>query len=421
MQQQPTSSTNSQQYDMAIVGGGMVGLALAQLAAHYLPHRRIVVMESFAVQEDKAPYQPSFDARSTAVSGGSMGILADIDLAEAIQQHATEIRSVHVSDRGHIGTTSFSREENNDQPLGFVVENAWLGRSLIKGLFARDNIEVIAPADVERIVPRQNGADVIYKVDGQQSTLNTQLVVVADGASSPLRKQLGIAVTTHDYHQHAVIANVTYDTPHKGVAYERFTADGPLALLPLGEGENANTSALVWTHKNQSVDSVLGWSDDEFIANLQKAFGYRLGRFTEVSKRHSYPLQLLVANEQVRSSMVLMGNAAHFLHPVAGQGFNLALRDSIELIKKLVAGERSGKGLGELSVLQKYIDNQYGDQYITSQMSHGFIHLFASDNPAFQLARNAGLVVMELMPAAKKAFFEQMMGKGLFNSRSLSK
>ena len=213
-------------------------------------------------------------------------------------------------------------------------------------MLACDGLELKTPAQVQRLVNRQGSV----RLQLEAQNLDAELVVVADGADSPLRQQLGIAEVNKEYRQSAVIANVRHQQSHGETAFERFTHHGPLAFLPLG-GAQGRSSAVVWTWPEGETTQAMAMSDAEFLARLQSEFGYRLGRLQQVGERQSYALRLCLAQEQVRSGIVLMGNAAHFLHPVAGQGYNLALRDGLRLAEVL---QRAPGNLGELELLLEY-------------------------------------------------------------------
>lgn len=410
--------------DVAIVGGGMVGLTLAQLFAKALPKLSVAVMDAQAVERSSAgsptSFSPSFDQRSTALSRSSIATFERLGLWQPMRRHATAIRAVHVSDRGHVGATQFNPDEKQELP-GFVVSNEWLGQQLLVGLEQCSQVKVFAPFVAQRLSPRAGYAEISAKAASEQGaeatsseqTLRAKLVVIADGAHSPLRQQLGIGLREYDYHQHAVIANVSFDKSHRGVAYERFTANGPLALLPLGESANARSSALVWTHPSRDVEQVMQYSDAEFLQQLQCHFGFRLGRFTRVGARASYPLRLMQATEQVRSNIVLMGNAAHFLHPVAGQGFNLALRDCVRLVRCVEQAQNKAIALGALSTLNEYAQAQSVDQWLTTELSHSFTRLFSNDQKWAQGIRNMGLMGLAFCPPLQRSFFSQMMGTGV--------
>ena len=401
---QPTNN----HFDIAIIGGGMVGAALAALLSAAQKRWRIALIESFPLPTESSPhFQPSFDDRSTAIAEGSVELLRAAGVWEQLAQRATAIKQVHVSDKGHLGGSLISADQAGVNAVGHVIPNGWIGRVLISQLRELDNVTLIAPNKVERLVPIRDGAELQLQ-DGE--TLCTQLAVIADGANSTLCRQLGIVATIEDYHQTAIIANVSYSQSHQGVAFERFTDQGPLALLPLGLNSEAKQSALVWTHPRQQADEILALDDREFLALLQQRFGHRLGEFTKVGKRDSYELQLSEANEQVRSSLVVMGNAAHFLHPVAGQGFNLALRDCAALADTLkTAGDLP---LGQLSLLQKYLDRQRLDQQATIHFSDQLTKLFSNNRLPEAAARALGFVGLDFLPLAKTLLTQQTMGQG---------
>lgn len=419
----PLKSLEQANTDIAIVGGGMVGASLALLLAKTLPQKRITLIEGFAVPAVGEPvYQPSYDDRSTAIAHGSVGLLQQAGVWSQLLEHACPIKKVHVSDRGHVGGTQIDWQEMQVDALGYVVPNAWVGRVLLSHVQQHTNIRLLAPAKVTQLKPVQGGAELtIESKEAHSRTLHTQLAVIADGAHSPLRAALGIDCHQQDYGQQGLIANVRLDRPHQNIAYERFTDQGPMALLPLlGEGLEADgqadhkSCALVWTHPNASADEVMAMSDEQFLALLQQRFGHRAGRFVSVGKRDMYPLALTVAAEQVRSSVVIMGNAAHFLHPVAGQGFNLALRDCAALAVTLQSATsqtaNEQQPLGSLSLLQEYVARQQMDQDLTIILSDQLSKWFSTSALPQSVLRALGFVGMELMSPAKQWFAQQTMG-----------
>ncbi|MBB2493995.1 2-octaprenyl-6-methoxyphenyl hydroxylase [Aquipseudomonas ullengensis] len=385
---------------LAIIGGGLVGasLALALQAGAKARGWRILLVEPFAPGEG---FQPSYDARSTALSYGSRQLYERLGIWPAISQRAEAISQIHVSDRGRLGATRLSAEDECVPALGYVVENAWLGHCLWQAL----DPEVVSwrcPAEVTRLQPLGDGYRLTLNDDSQ---IDCDLAVLADGGRSGLREQLGIAVRHTPYEQSALIANVSPVEPHVGQAFERFTEHGPMALLPLAD----NRCALVWTRPPVDAERLQQLPDAAFLAELQAAFGYRLGALRQVGARHLYPLALVEATEQARPHLVLLGNAAHSLHPVAGQGYNLSLRDTLVLAETLL---ESPAPLGDLTTLQRYLTRQQQDQALTVGFSDRLPRLFGRGESLLVAGRTLGLLGLDLLPPAKRWFARQAMGLG---------
>ena len=385
---------------LAIIGGGLVGASLALALQEGARQRgwRIVLIEPFAPGNS---YQPSYDARSSALSYGTRQIYARLGLWPALSARAEPIRQIHVSDRGRFGATRLSAESEGVPALGYVVENAWLGQCLWQALDA-EVVEWRCPAEVTALQALGDGYRLTLN-DGSQ--LDCDLAVLADGGRSGLREQLGIAVKTTPYGQSALIANISTAEAHQGQAFERFTDDGPMALLPLSE----NRSALVWTRQGGDAQRLAALPDREFLAELQQVFGDRLGALTQVGARHLYPLSLVEASEQVRPHLVVLGNAAHSLHPIAGQGYNLSLRDTLALAEALLDSPATP---GDFTVLQDYLRRQRLDQQLTVGFSDQVTRLFSTAQPLLVAGRNLGLLGLDLLPPAKHWFARQAMGLG---------
>jgi 2-polyprenylphenol 6-hydroxylase len=413
-----SSSSHSLQFDIAIIGGGMVGTSLASMLAASQPQWRIALIETqpFAAA-DAIAYQPSFDARSTALSYGSAELLRELGLWQTLQQHITAITQVHVSDKGHLLGGVIDAAERQLDAVGYVVENAWLGKTLLSHVQRQSNIHCFAPATVSELQPRANGALLKVQLGDESLQINTRLAIIAEGGDSKLRSQLGIDTQVRDYAQTAIITNVEFSEAHQGIAYERFTPEGPIALLPLGEKSSAQQAALVWTLPHADAAHISALSDAEFLQVLQQRFGFRQGRFTRTAKRHAYPLQLVLATEQVRAHSVLMGNAAHFLHPVAGQGFNLALRDCACLVETLITAQGP---LGNLTSLQAYVAQQALDQQLTIGFSDRLVRIFSSAQLPLIALRHLGLLSLESLDVVKDQLVAQTMGTAGRQHRWLS-
>jgi len=387
------------QCDIAIIGGGLVGASLALALSHCFAKRcpRIALIEPFAAGSD---YQPSFDARCTVLSYGSRLIYQQLGLWEELSELAQPIKRIEVSAQGAFGRTCLEAEREKVPALGYVVENAWLGHCLWQALESAASISRLCPAEVTQMQPEADGF-CLYLQDGQR--LKCRLAVLADGGRSTLREQLGISERRTSYGQSALIANLCASEPAPNLAFERFGQEGPLALLPLPK----NRLALVWSRASEEVGRLISLSSADFLDELQGVFGWSLGRFSQLGSRHSYPLELALAREQVRLHLVVLGNAAHRLHPIAGQGYNLSLRDAFTLAETLA---KSCEPLGSLAPLQRFAERQRLDQQVTVTLSHQLPRLFARQPPLFSALRGLGLTALDLMPTAKSAFARQSMG-----------
>ena len=401
-------------YDIVIVGGGMVGASLAACLRERFKAEplNVLIIESFALG-DSAPganYQPSFDARATALSYGSRQIYAAMGLWQQIVEHVTPIKTIHVSDRGRFGSVCMDSATEGLPALGYVADNKWLGAVLLNALHGDANIDFACPATVVDVRVSAGGAQVSYSQDDATITVGAELLVIADGAQSAMRSKLGISAQQTDYQHAAIVCNVQTQKAHENVAFERFTDNGPLAFLPLGESANSTQSSLVWTRTPEDAERLVQTSETEFTTQLQQAFGYRLGRIERCGQRFSYPLSLIEAQEQVRPHLIVMGNAAHSLHPVAGQGYNLALRAVLKLVEHLQAARAAGKSIGANDVLSSYLAAQRGDQRNTIAFSHLAATVFVNDGFAIGLGRDLGLLGLDLLPPLKSRLVRRAAG-----------
>jgi 2-octaprenyl-6-methoxyphenol hydroxylase len=386
-----------------IAGSGMVGASLAcALAATPL---RVVLVEPV---DPSAPGQPSYDDRVVALSLGSRRILEGLGVWESLGTEATAIRAVHVSDRGHFGATRLDARRLGVEALGYVAEARRLGHALLDRLGLHGGPQRLCPARVRGVVQHPGEVEVAVAVGGETRRLGARLLVAADGGQSAVREAVGIEARETDYGQTAVIANLSPGRPHRGDAFERFTRTGPLALLPMSEGR----CALVWSVPRTDTDRVLGLGDDAFLGEVQGLFGDRLGRLLRVGRRGAYPLRLVQAREQVRGRVVLIGNAAHTLHPVAGQGFNLGLRDAAALAQVLVDATREGADPGAQEALAEYTRWRAPDHAALTRFTDGVVQVFSSDALPLAAARNAGLLALDLLPELKGFLARRLMGLG---------
>jgi len=387
--------------DVLIVGGGMVGAAAAIGFARM--GMKTCVLDAADINQKGETYSPSFDERSTALSFGSRRILEKLGVWTSLSSHACPIANIHVSEKARLGVTRMAAADYQLDALGYVTPNQAIGESLLSQ-FEELGIELICPVELSDIQAVPEG----YRVSlaSRSELFEARLLIIADGARSKTASRLSIDYDVQPYGQHALIANVETALTHNNVAYERFTVDGPLALLPL-EG---NRAALVWTLSDEKIDSIKELSDREFLQALEAQFGGRFGGFVRVGDRFSYPLTLSRAKEQYRPGLMLLGNAAHSLHPVAGQGFNLALRGVAALLEATL--QEGLDCLGHPSVLAKACQSHEQDKLLTINASDRLVKGFSSDAFWLGLSRDLGLVGLNNLPVLKRIFAEQAMGLG---------
>ncbi|MEM1191475.1 MAG: 2-octaprenyl-6-methoxyphenyl hydroxylase [Pseudomonadota bacterium] len=400
---------------LLIAGGGMVGMSLALLLDRAAPASlSITLVEGVALPSadtPSEPYHPSFDARSTALSYSTAEIYRRLDLWDELLPGLGPIRSIHVSRRGRPASTRLLAEEQGWDSLGWVVENPCLGRCLLAAVRRSPRLHVLCPRRVQSASAEPGGMCV--RLDGDEE-VRCDLLVIADGAESALRDRLGFLTRRKSYGQDALVTNLAFERDHLGCAYERFTASGPLALLPLPATAQADyRMALVWTLPPEDARELTAASEEDFSRALLDAFGERLGRVTRVGARHAYPLALTEAVEQARRGCVVLGNAAHALHPVAGQGFNLALRDAHALAEAVLT---AGDAIGDTRHLNAYAADRSRDQEQTIFASDSLPALFMQSDPIFSLGRDLALAGLDLFPVLRREFVQQAAGMAALQS-----
>ena len=398
------ATSNKPEYDIIIAGGGMIGSSLALALAPL--NLRVAIVEP--VPRTQAS-QPSFDDRSTALSRSSQRAYEAMGLWDQIVAASTPITHIHVSDQGRFGFSHIDAEEQGVEALGYVVINRVLGAVLQQALDDVESLDVLCPA---RLVAAQAKAErVAVTVDdgNKEYELGCQLLVAADGSRSAVRDMAGIEAKHVQYGQRAVIGNLQPELSIASCAYERFTAQGPLALLPVGP----DRAGFVWTVAEEDADRVLGLGDDAFLGELQAAFGNRLGRFSRVGKRAAYPLSLSKAMRLTAPRTVLVGNSAHGLHPVAAQGFNLGLRDVAALcdcVADTIETEGSAADFGSEALLERYATWRRSDQKKLVGFTDGMVRLFGHSSGPVRALRNIGMIGFDLVPGVRSLFAKHTMG-----------
>lgn len=395
---------------VVIVGGGMVGLSLSLMLAK--ANIRVKLLEAIQYpdlsESELHHYHSSFDARNSALSRRSVEIYNKLGLWARLQEYATPIRQVHITEEGSFGKARLLAEQENVENFGQVIENAWLGRVLLSEVKKNNLIELIDGIEVTALT--QNEKQVIVQAKRKQENIQiqSQLVVAADGRDSFCRQALGVDANVHDYEQVAIVTTVQTSKPHHHVGFERFSALGPLALLPL-PGENRRS--VVWPVKKGTEEQWLGRENDQkFLDALQHTYGGRAGKFEKTGKRFCYPLSQVLSHKQAIGRVVLMGNAAHTIHPVAGQGFNLCLRDADVLVRFLSNHLKTSGDIGDQELLKAYEQARLIDQQRVIKFCDTVVRGFSHQNPVLKFVRNTGLIAFDIIPGIKPIVATYAMG-----------
>lgn len=398
------------QQEVIIVGGGMVGLSLALMLCKANIQVKLLEAIKYPDYDDEnlAPYHSSFDARNSALSRRTVQIYQELGLWDALQEHATPILEVNITEQGSFGKARLKAAQEKVESFGQVIENAWLGRVLLAEVKKQSSIELIDGVQVTSLNQDEEFAYIEAVRDGQKIELQSKLVIAADGRDSFCRKALGIGASEHDYDQVAIVTTVQTSKPHDHVGFERFSPLGPLALLPL-PGEYRRS--VVWPVPKGTEGEWLGEENDQhFLDALQETYGDRAGKFQKTGKRFSFPLSQVLAEKQAIGRVVLMGNAAHTIHPVAGQGFNLCMRDAHVLVRYLTEQLEKGTDLGESSVLQAYEKARLKDQQRVIKFCDSVVRGFSNQNLLLRFIRNMGLMCFENIPGIKPLVANYAMG-----------
>ena len=390
--------------DVAVAGGGLVGASLALALSKLRIRVALIEASPFGAAD-----QPSFDDRTTALSNGSRRVFEGVGVWPIIEREATPIRRIHVSDQGRFGFARINAEEQGLAALGYVVANRVMGAALWRRLQEED-VLIVAPARVKGMTLTGDRQRIeCDRADAGASFIEARLAVAADGARSTLRESAGVGATTWSYDQVALVSNVFSQRFHNHVAYERFTPSGPIALLPMSEGR----LGLIWTLAPDRASEIAELPDDAFLARLQSEFGFRLGRFARVGARQLYPLALTRSDEHVAPRFAVVGNAAQSLHPIAGQGFNLGLRDAASLAEVLADGraqQRDAFDPGDGLWLEHYREWREADRENIVRFTDGLVRLFTQPFGPAKLVRNLGMLAFDLTPMAKDALSQLSLG-----------
>ena len=397
---QPECHDGKYDYDTAIVGGGLVGQLLALILAEQ--GYQIALVEQQVIQKT---YTDDFDNRSIALSYPAVCMFYRLGIWDRLAPYSTPIEHIHVSDKGRFHQVNLNREDEHAPFLGAVIEMPHLLTALSASLKSADNIVVIAPAKITGLIDyEQDIKSLELEINQVKSTLSAKLIVACDGAQSQIRSWLGISTRHIDYKQSALTFNVELKRGHNNIAYERFIGDGVMAMLPITQ----RRSACVWTMSPADIEVFLKIDDVTFLKLVQSTFGYRLGRFTKVGCRGHFPLHLVHADKLYQGNVLLFGNAAHFLHPVSGQGFNLSFRD-IGTLYDLVL--EFGIQEDNRDLFESFEMLRIKDHKRTINVTNGLIKSFLSQNRVIKCGRGLGMGILERGELGKKFANQLMMGR----------
>lgn len=388
-------------YDVTIIGAGMVGASLAcALAPSGL---RIGIIESIPLSNDQ---ETSYDDRGITLSPSSQRILDRIGVWQEVQSTTTAIKKIHVSEQGRFGFTHLDANDIGKTELGHVVVARCLGQALHKRMAAFKNINLICPAQLKHFQRTDTGMILEIVESESIKTINTGLLVGADGNRSLVRRLAGISTKERDFEQTAIVANISTQKPNHATAYERFTPHGPVALLPIDK----NRSVLVFIVNKENAERYLSMPEMQYIKTIETEFGRRLGKIEKVGQRRSYPIIFIEAVEQYQQQLILLGNSAHSIHPNMAQGFNLGLRDTAGLAECISDGIAKGLDIDDINILENYIALRHADQRRVMRFTNGLASSFYNQLPLLGPVRNFAMLLIDTIPDLKSTFVEKAMG-----------
>ncbi|HUB85458.1 MAG TPA: FAD-dependent monooxygenase [Rhizomicrobium sp.] len=392
----------TKQTDVIVGGGGMVGLTLALALAQ--GGLTVTVCDPVA---PKALLDAAFDGRVSALSYSSQRMFEALGVWPLLEKDAQPILDILVTDAPQGGTPSpFSLHFDSDEigrPMGAIAENRHIRRALFAALEAQENITLIAPAALTGL--EEEGGRIIATLSNGEK-ISASLAVAADGRDSPMRDEMGLAVIGWSYPQMGIVATVEHDRPHNGVAYEHFLPAGPFAILPLP----GNRSSLVWTERDSLAPAMMKLPEDEFNAEISERFGAHLGATKAAGPRWSYPLKFHLARGYVKPRFALCGDSAHGIHPIAGQGLNLGLKDAAALAETALDAARLGMDIGSLDVLRRYERWRRFDAFTLAAATDGLNRLFSNDIAPLRIARDLGLGIVDGIAPLRRFFMRHAGG-----------
>ena len=385
--------------DVLIIGGGLIGASLACALENL--GLRITVIESIPFENQ---LQPSFDERTIAITWSSRQIFEAIGVWKEIASTAHPIQKIHVSEKGRPGLIQLDCSLINVEALGYVIPTRSIGKALFNRLQQSFSVQILTPANAKHVHTTIDS--VVVNCDEVTAPLTASLLVVADGGRSPISPIVGAARNEKKYHENIMVTRIDSDKNHNRMAFERFSKYGPIALLPIGDA----SFSVAWTLPKEKADAYLRFTDSELLLNLQKQFGFRAGKFTSIGTRKIYPLARTSVTPPSIHRTVLIGNAAHEVHPVAGQGFNLGLSDVAELAELIANAAQNRTDIGHYYIIDSYIKNRAKQTKRVIGFTDGLINMFDSSFPGAGLFRSIGLSTIDMMPSIKKSLLRRTTG-----------
>lgn len=392
------------EYDLIIAGAGLAGNCLALALKD--SGLNVAIVEAGSRRE---LLESPLGDRALALAAGTVQLLQALQAWSGVADKATPIRQIHVSDRGHFGKTRLSAAEQDVEALGYVIAARDIEEhiaALVEKSTETSGVHCFYETRVAGLMSGHEAVNVSLKQQGKSLNLSAQLLVGADGGQSTVRKLLEIPQQTTEYGQTALVTTVQSTLPHHNTAYERFTAFGPLALLPAA----GKQLSVVWTRSHEQAEALMFGGEAEFLAELQACFGYRLGALKLIAPIRAFPLSLIRAESMVAGRTVIIGNAVHQLHPVAGQGFNLGIRDVAQLAEKLKERRKIHADIGAAELLNAYAKQRQRDHDKTIGFTNNVVRIFSNDSLPLAALRNTALTLLDHLPAAKNLLARHAMG-----------